>query len=214
MSIRIVLADDHPVFRDSLSALLRTDPAFDVIGEASDARTAVTAVVSLRPDVLLVDLSMPEASGLETLRLLMGESVSTRSIVLTAAIQRMEAVQAVQWGARGVVLKAEASSLLFQAIRAVADDQFWIGAQKLPDQDTALRRALEGPSVDPFNLSPREREIVAALAEGLANRDVAKRLGVTEATIKHHLKNIFDKCGVSSRLELVLFAVSHGLARL
>jgi DNA-binding NarL/FixJ family response regulator len=214
MSIRIVLADDHPVFRDSLCALLRTDPAFDVIGEASDARTAVNAVVSLRPDVLLVDLSMPELSGLETLRLLVGEKVSTRSIVLTAAIQRLEAVQAVQWGARGVVLKAEASSLLFQAIRAVADDHYWIGAHELPDQDTALRRALEGPSVDPFNLSPREREIVAALAEGLANRDVAERLGVTEATIKHHLKNVFDKCGVSSRLELVLFALSHGLARL
>lgn len=214
--IRIVIADDHPMFRDGLRSLLQTDPRFEVTGEAGDALAAVDTVRALQPDVLLLDLAMPKASGLETLRRLAGETVPTRSIVLTAAIGRIETVQAVQLGARGVVLKADASRLLFESIEAVAEGHFWLGSRKLPDQEKALRQALVDGGQEPndFDLSPREKEIVGALAEGLSNRDMAERFGLSEVTVKHHLNSIFDKCGVSNRLELALFALRHGLARL
>ena len=214
--IRIVIADDHPLFRDGLRNLLGSDPEFQVIGEAGDALAAVDVVRNLQPDILLLDLAMPKASGLETLRLLAGDNLPTRVIVLTAAIGRIETVQAVQLGARGVVLKADASRLLFESIVAVADGNFWLGSQKLPDQEKALRKALATGDQQPseFDLSPREREIVAALAEGLSNREMAERFGLSEVTVKHHLNSIFDKCGVSNRLELALFALRHGLARL
>jgi DNA-binding NarL/FixJ family response regulator len=213
---RIVIADDHPLFRDGLRNLLETDDKFNVIGEAGDAISAVNAVRNLLPDILLLDLAMPRASGLETLRLLAGDTIPTRTIVLTAAIGRIETVQAVQLGARGVVLKADASRLLFEAIISVAGGNFWLGSQQLPDQEKALQKALAdgGESTGDFDLSPREREIVAALAEGLSNKDIAERFKLSEVTVKHHLNSIFDKCGVSNRLELALFALRHGLARL
>src|SRR4030095_329026 len=118
--IRIVIADDHPLFRDGLRNLLESNSQFEVIGEAGDALSAVNAVRNLLPDILLLDLAMPRASGRETRRLLSSAQVPTKTIVLTAAIGRIETVQAVQLGARGVVLKADASRMVFDKIKAVA----------------------------------------------------------------------------------------------
>jgi len=214
--VRIVIADDHPLFRDGLRTLLESDARFTVVGEAGDAQTAVEAVRLHNPDVLLLDLAMPGASGLQALRILAADPPATRTIVLTAGIGRTETVQAVQLGASGVVLKADASKVLFDSILAVVEGNFWLQSQQLPNQEAALRKSL-APLTDAdrdFDLSPREREIIVALADGLTNRDIADRFGLSEITVKHHLRSIFDKCGVSNRLELALFALRRGLARL
>ena len=214
--VRIVIADDHPLFRDGLRTLLESDTRFAVVGEAGNALGAVEAVRQHNPDVLLLDLAMPGSSGLEALRILAADPPATRTIVLTAGIGRTETVQAVQLGASGVVLKADASTTLFESILAVVQGHFWLQSQQLPNQETALRKSL-APLTDAdrdFDLSPREREIIVALADGLTNRDIADRFGLSEITVKHHLRSIFDKCGVSNRLELALFALRRGLARL
>lgn len=214
--VRIVIADDHPLFRDGLRTLLESDARFAVVGEAGDAQAAVEAVRQHNPDVLLLDLAMPGSSGLEALRTLAADPPETRTIVLTAGIGRTETVQAVQLGASGVVLKADASAILFESILAVVQGHFWLQSQQLPNQEAALRKSL-APLTDAdrdFDLSPREREIIVALADGLTNRDIADRFGLSEITVKHHLRSIFDKCGVSNRLELALFALRRGLARL
>jgi two-component system nitrate/nitrite response regulator NarL len=214
--VRIVIADDHPLFRDGLRTLLESDTRFAVVGEAGDAHGAVEAVRQHNPDVLLLDLAMPGSSGLEALRILAADPPATRTVVLTAGIGRTETVQAVQLGASGVVLKADASATLFESILAVVQGHYWLQSQQLPNQETALRKSL-APLTDAdrdFDLSPREREIIVALADGLTNRDIADRFGLSEITVKHHLRSIFDKCGVSNRLELALFALRRGLARL
>jgi len=214
--IRIVLVDDHPMFRDGLRKLLESDAGFSVCGEAGDAGAAVTTVTELTPDIVLLDMAMPDASGLEVLRLLGYESVATRVLVLTASIGHGEGVQALQLGARGLILKAAASQLLFEAIRAVMDGRFWIDDAPLPDLESCLRELLgqSRTSVSALNLTPREREILAALVNESSNRDIAVKFGISEITVKHHLNSIFDKCGTSNRVELVLFALRHGLARL
>jgi two-component system, NarL family, nitrate/nitrite response regulator NarL len=214
--IRVVIVDDHPLFRDGLRKLLESEAGIAVCGEAGDAAAAVAAVREHRPDVALLDIAMPGATGLEVLRLLQDENAATRVLVLTASIGRSEAVQALQLGARGVILKASASQQLFDGIRAVTAGRFWIVSEPVADLDNALRQLLGREPLDAkhFHLTPREREILAALVDGASNRDIAERFSLSEVTVKHHLKSIFDKCGTSNRLELVLFALRNGLARL
>ena len=125
--VRILLVDDHPMFRDGLRKLLESEAGLHVCGEAGDAAGAVAAVREHNPDILLLDIAMPGASGLEVLRLLEAEGLQARVLVLTASIGRGEGVQAFQLGARGVVLKASASGQLFESIRAVMAGDFWIG---------------------------------------------------------------------------------------
>jgi DNA-binding NarL/FixJ family response regulator len=212
---RLLIVDDHPLFRAGLRKLLESEPGFEVCGEAGDAASAVASAKRLEPDLLLLDMAMPGGSGLEVLRLLSDVALPTRIIVLTAEIGRLESVQAVQLGAHGIILKAAASAVLFDCLRAVLEGDYWLGAVRLPSQDSSLVEALGGREAPgAFNLTRREREIIAALVDGLSNREIAQRFGVTEVTVKHHLANIFDKCGASNRLELAIFALRNGLARL
>ena len=212
-SIRIVIADDHPIFRAGLRSVLEAEPGFSVVGEASDGDEAVRVTRELRPDVLLLDLAMPTVSGMETLAALADGPV--RTIVLTAAIEKADVVKALQLGAAGVVLKATAGDQLAKAIRGVASGQHWIGRESVSD----LVQALRGPTDAPpgrlprarFGVTARELEITSAVVEGLSNREIAGRYGLSEDTVKHHLTNIFNKVGVSNRLELALFAVHHRL---
>jgi two-component system, NarL family, nitrate/nitrite response regulator NarL len=212
--IRILIADDHPVFREGLISIFRQEPEFEIVGEASDGRQALQLINDLHPDVLLLDLLMPLLTGLETLRELSNSSTPVRPVVLTAAIAQEQIAQALQLGARGIVLKDTPTELLFSSIRAVMNGRFWVGQTEVKDLMEALRyyvASADDDSKKHFGLTSRERDVVGAITVGFTNREIAEKFSISEQTVKHHLRNIFDKTGVSNRLELALFAIKHGL---
>jgi DNA-binding NarL/FixJ family response regulator len=211
--IRIVIADDHPLVRDGLRKLLEGQSGFRVIGEAADGIEALERAKALEPDVLLLDLAMPRMNGLEVLSALADSTTSVRTVLLTAAIEGEETVRALRLGARGVVLKESATEQLYLCIRAVMRGEFWVGREHVGDLLQALRQLERASSPPPpaATLTARERQIIAAVVEGASNRDIGKMIGVSEQTVKNRLSSVFDKLGVSSRLELALYAVHHGL---
>ena len=210
--IRIVIADDHPLVRDGLRKLLEGQPGFRVIGEAADGIEALERAKVLEPDVLLLDLAMPRMNGLEVLSALAGSTSNVRTVLLTAAIEGEETVRALRLGAQGVVLKESATEQLYLCIRAVMRGEFWVGREHVGDLLQALRQ-LEGASSRPpaATLTARERQVIAAVVEGASNREIGEMIGISEQTVKNRLSSVFDKLGVSSRLELALYAVHHGL---
>jgi two-component system, NarL family, nitrate/nitrite response regulator NarL len=216
-SIRILIADDHPIFRDGLRRLLEAEPGLKVIGEASDGAEAVKLAKQLKPDLMLLDLAMPRHPGLEALRELgSGASgVSARIILLTAAAEKRQIVEALQLGARGVVLKDSATQLLLKAIQTVMAGEYWVGRESVSNLVQYLRTLVQSSGEEArqkkFGLTPRELEIVSAVVAGFANKEIAEYFKISEDTVKHHLSNIFDKLGVSTRLELALFAVNQSL---
>jgi DNA-binding NarL/FixJ family response regulator len=204
--VRIVIADDHPIFRDGLRKLLESEPGFAVVGEAHDGLTAVRAVEALSPDLLLLDVAMPRLGGIEALATLQGRH--THVLILTAGISDAAVVRAFQLGARGVVLKEAATRQLLTGIRRVIAGKFVVGEGAVESMAEALAR----PANDRerrFNLTRRELEIIGAIVAGHTNKEIANELSISIQTVKHHLTSIFDKTGVSSRLELALFAVDH-----
>ncbi|HMD18346.1 MAG TPA: response regulator transcription factor [Terriglobales bacterium] len=214
--IRIVIADDHPIFRDGLRRLLESESDMKVVGEACDGREAVKLATEIKPDILLLDLAMPHHTGLDALRDLNTSSAgAVRIILLTAAVEKKQMVEALQLGARGVVLKDSATQLLLKSIHAVMAGEYWVGRDSVSNLVQYLRNLMQSTNEETkqkkFGLTPRELEIVSAVVAGYANREIAEYFKISEDTVKHHLSNIFDKLGVSTRLELALFAVNQGL---
>jgi two-component system nitrate/nitrite response regulator NarL len=213
--INIVIADDHPIFRDGLRRLLEAEPGLKVIGEACDGAEAVRMARQLKPDILLLDLAMPRHPGLEALRELGTGQQSVRVILLTAAAEKQQIVEALQLGARGVVLKDSATQLLLKSIHTVMSGEYWVGRESVSNLVQYLRSLVQSSGEEArqkkFGLTPRELEIVSAVVAGYANKEIAEYFKISEDTVKHHLSNIFDKLGVSTRLELALFAVNQSL---
>ncbi len=214
--IRILIADDHPIFRDGLRRLLEAEPDLRVVGEACDGAEAVKLVRQLKPDILLLDLAMPRHPGLEALReMSSGPGPNVRVILLTAAAEKNQIVEALQLGARGVVLKDSATQLLLKSIHTVMGGEYWVGRESVSNLVQYLRTLVQSSGEDArqrkFGLTPRELEIVSAVVAGYSNKEIAEYFKISEDTVKHHLSNIFDKVGVSTRLELALFAVNQSL---
>ena len=213
-TIRILLADDHTIFRDGLKTLLGTEPEFKIVGEACDGEEAIELTKKLRPDILLLDVVMPKISGIEVLRELADGELNVRTILLSGELSGDQISKAFELGARGVVMKDSASAMLFKSLRSVMAGQYWIGRQSVASLVQVLRQyrstAKESPAKN-YGLTPRELEMVKAVVSGYPNKEIAAQFSISEQTVKHHITNIFDKLGVYNRLELTLFVFHHGI---
>ena len=214
--VRIVLADDHQMFRDAVRRLLDAEPDLVVVGEAGDGEEAVALTLQYEPDILLLDVAMPHANGMEVLQQIAAASKATRIIMVTGAVEENELRQALRLGARGFVLKESGAAQLLESIRVVHGGEYFVGRECMADLVSAVRSrgvAIEGraPRKADFGLTTRERQIVSAVVNAYQNKEIAEKFAISEKTVKHHLTNIFNKVGVSNRLELALFAVHHRL---
>ena len=215
--IRILIADDHPIVRDGLRKLLSLEDDFEVVAEASDGREVLDKVQECDPDVLLLDLRMPNLDGLATLQALTQLNKRTKVIVLTASEDKNEFVQAMKLGCSGIVLKQTAPELIVKSIRKVYGGEIWLDSHTtaaVMRQFAApgdLAPSGSGKTRERSPLSQREREIVQLVAQGYKNKEMAEKMFISEQTVKNHLHNIFDKLGVSDRLELALYAIHKGL---
>jgi two-component system, NarL family, nitrate/nitrite response regulator NarL len=211
-AIRILVADDHAIFRDGLRKLLEVADDVQIVGEASNGVECTKMLTKLKPDILLLDLRMPEKDGLGVLEEVNFDTLPTRVIVLTAAEDDRDVVRAMRLGARGVVLKQSASDLLLKSIRKVYDGEIWLDNRMTAEVIDAFKKSSEsGQRREKPLLSEREKEIVQLVAQGFRNREIGEKLFISEQTVKNHLHNIFDKLGVSDRLELALYAIHHRL---
>ena len=207
--ISVLIADDHTMFREGLRKVLEFDHAIEVVGEACDGAEAIQLAAKLKPQVLLLDMQMPKQTGLESLSEIARVAPRARTIFLTAYMETNEILEALRNGARGVVMKHQASNSLIGYINAVMAGDYCVGAEVVHNLQDYLAR-LDGEARRlRFGLTDRELEVVSAVMAGCSNKEMAKALHISDDTVKHHLYKIFDKTGVSSRLELALFAKNH-----
>jgi DNA-binding NarL/FixJ family response regulator len=209
--IRIIIADDHPIVRDGLSAVLSTQPDFEVVGEASDGSDLLTKAAALTPHIILTDLEMPQLDGVEAIKRLHETLPDVRIIVLTAFNTDDKIVSSIRAGAQGYLLKGAPRAEIFNAIRTVAAG----GSLLSPVVVSTLLQHVRDPQADtPDALTEREMEVLRLIAQGLANKEIAAQLSVTERTIKAHASAIMGKLGAGNRTEAVRMAVQRGLIEL
>ncbi|RSN56321.1 DNA-binding response regulator [Amycolatopsis sp. WAC 04182] len=202
--ISLLIVDDHPVVRDGLRGMFSADPRFDVLGEAGDGEEAIAAGVKLRPDVILMDLRMPRIDGVTAIEELAKRGVTSRILVLTTYDTDSDVLPAIQAGATGYLLKDAPRDELFRAVEAAAEGK----AMLSPAVATRLMGQMRQPASGP--LSHRELEVLELIAQGSTNREAAKRLFISEATVKTHLLHVYAKLGVKDRAAAVATAFSQG----
>ncbi|MEZ5445023.1 MAG: response regulator transcription factor [Gammaproteobacteria bacterium] len=213
-AIRVLLVDDHTLFRSGIKALLQRQKDFEVVGEASDGLEGIKRAKSLKPDVVLLDLHMPGISGPEAVRLIVEELRATKVVMLTVSEDAEDLLQTLQAGAHGYLLKNIDTNFFIGAIRSVADGEAVMSPQmtaKLMQSVRAAPVAAAVPALDKERLSPREREILAFLARGASNKEIARGLDLAESTVKIHMQNILKKLNLVSRVQAAVYAVEHGL---
>ncbi len=207
--IRILIADDHVILLESLTALLGHAQDFEVVGKATNGAETLEQVRQHHPDVLLLDLFMPQGDGFDVLRTLDRSEHRVASVVLTGSDSQLDYVQVVKLGARGLVLKGDDPSKLFDAIRTVASGELAFSSDIAGQVVNAMAAESHPEPTSLTRLSERERQIALLVARGLKNKDIAGELAISENTVKRHLQSIFSKTGTRDRLELAVLAVTE-----
>jgi two-component system, NarL family, nitrate/nitrite response regulator NarL len=211
-TIRIVIADQQPIFRHGLRRLLETDPRLVIVGETHDGATAAAAIREWRPDILLLGLNASGCRALDTLREVAADGAEVRTIVLADRLGAPDVAGALQLGVRGVLPKDSTPDELFDSIHAVMAGQMWVGRAPTPTMGASLKKLkATRRQMKAFGLTQREIEIIKAVMVGGSTKGIAERSSISENTVKSHLAHIFNKMGVSNRVELVQFAAHHRL---
>jgi two-component system nitrate/nitrite response regulator NarL len=212
--IRVLIIDDHTLFRSGVKALLARQPGFEVVGEAADGLDGIKRAKALKPDVILLDLHMPGLSGREAVKILAQELPESQVVMLTVSEDAEDLVETLRSGASGYLLKNIDTQTLLDSIRRAADGESVVSAE----MTSKLVRGLKaGSSAEPQpaekdKLSPREREILGFLAKGASNKEIARALDVAESTVKIHVQHILRKLNLTSRVQAAVYAVESGLA--
>ena len=213
--IRVLLVDDHTLFRSGVRALLARQAEIDVVGEAENGSEGVKLAASLNPDVVLLDLNMPGLSGVETLQLLLQDAPQRAVVMLTVSEDADDLARALRAGARGYLLKNINADFLVNAIRRAADGESVMSEAMTAKLMAQFRQGGASPTPavsEADKLTPREREILVFIARGDSNKEIARTLDLAESTVKIHVQNILKKLSLSSRVQAAVFAVEHGLA--
>ena len=214
--IRILLIDDHALVRTALHMLIESGPGLHIVGEAANRSEALAIAVREQPDIVLLDLDLGGSSGLDFLPELLAAASQTRVLVLTSVCDPELHRRAVCLGAKGVVLKEKTAEVLFKAIEKVYAGEVWLErsmiAAVLDELNGTKQVGSEKAKI--ATLTPRECEVISLIGQGLRNKKIAQSLFISETTVRHHLTSIFDKLGVSERLELVIYAYRHDLAKI
>jgi len=215
--IRIAIIDDHSVVRSGLRMLIESEPNMSVVAEAGNEQDAIAMIEREQPDLILLDLDIDGRSSLDFLPELLTRSGQSRVLLLTGLDDLELHRRALHLGAMGVVLKEQAASVLIKAIEKVHEGEVWIDRAMMASVLTDLSKAREASQADTdatriSSLTEREVEVISFICDGLQNKRIADRMGITETTVRHHLTSIFAKLGCESRLELVIYAYKHGLA--
>ena len=211
MQIRVLIADDHPLFRKGLRALLSSEPTLDIVGEAADGAEAVRLGLELDPDVVLMDLTMPELDGVEATRTITAARPDMAVLVLTMLEDAASLAAAMRAGARGYLLKGADGDEAVRAIQAVAAGEVIFGPEVAGAVLDRLRAETAAPAALPDSLTEREREILALMAQGHANHEIAKQVCLTHKTVRNYVSIIFRKLEVDGRIEAVIRAREAGL---
>jgi two-component system nitrate/nitrite response regulator NarL len=209
--LRIVVIDDHTLFRRGITALLGRAPGFEVVGEAADGFEGIKAVALHRPDVVLLDLNMPGISGIDALHAILKEAPGTHIVMLTVSEDADDLMLALKAGAQGYLLKNIESEFLIDALRRAADGESVMSPEMTGKLMRTVREGAAAPAAQPA-LSPREREILGHLARGASNKEIARDLDVAESTVKIHVQHILRKLELTSRVQAAVWAVEHGVA--
>jgi two-component system nitrate/nitrite response regulator NarL len=208
-AIRIVVVDDHTLFRRGITALLGGVPGFSIVGEAADGLEGIRVVAALQPDVVLLDLNMPGISGIEALHAILRAAPGLPVVMLTVSEDALDLMAALKAGAQGYLLKNIDSDFLVDSVRRAAAGESVMS----PEMQAKLLRELRGGGAPALPaLSPREREILAFIAGGASNKEIARTLEVAESTVKIHVQHILRKLELTSRVQAAVWAIEHGIA--
>jgi two-component system nitrate/nitrite response regulator NarL len=211
-AIRVLLVDDHTLFRSGVKALLQRHEGFEVVGEAPDSLEGVKRAAALKPDVVLLDLHMPGISGKDSVKAFLEAAPESHIVMLTVSEDAEDLIDSLRAGASGYLLKNIETETLLDSIRRAADGDSVVSAQMTGKLVRGLQAGSPAPAVEKDPLSPREREILKYLAKGASNKEIARALDLAESTVKIHVQHILRKLNLSSRVQAAVYAIEHGVS--